>query len=89
VKLSLERIFRALASLNHPRAIQIVADLALEKKSRWRHATENRNASILAHGVKPIGKEGFEEMLQLAAGFMGFDLERESNPIPPLDARWF
>ena len=89
VKLSLEQLFRALAALDHPRARQIVTDLALEKESRWRAATARRNTSILAHGVSPISKDGFEQMKQLAAEFLGFGLEREGNSIPPLDARWF
>jgi hypothetical protein len=57
--------------------------------SRWRAATEKRNSSLLAHGVLPIGREGFEQMKQIAAGFLGFDLDREAHPIPPLDVRWF
>jgi hypothetical protein len=27
-------------------------------------------------------------MKQLAAGFLGYDLTLELNPIPPLDPRW-
>lgn len=93
VKLSLEQIFRALATLGHAYAIRIVNDLdgATDGKgqSRWRSATEKRNASILAHGVLPIGDAGFEQMKQLAVEFLGFDLADETNRIPPLDPRWF
>ncbi|MFN3407893.1 MAG: TIGR02710 family CRISPR-associated CARF protein [Limisphaerales bacterium] len=88
IRLSLEQTFRALAALGHERARAIVADLDA-KKSRWRAATEKRNTSILAHGVQPIGANGFEEMKQIATDFLGFDLTRETNPIPPLDPRWF
>jgi hypothetical protein len=28
-------------------------------------------------------------MKQIATDFLGFDLTRETNPIPPLDPRWF
>lgn len=93
VRLSLEQIFRILATLDHAQAIRIVHDLddstAGGGHSRWRIATEKRNTSILAHGVLPIGETGFEQMRQLAAEFLGFDLAREANPIPPLDPRWF
>ncbi len=93
IKLSLEQIYFALAVLGHERSRQIVADIefvdpAGKTRSRWRAATEKRNSSILAHGVQPIGAEGFEQMKQLAKEFLGFDLAREANPIPPLDARW-
>jgi hypothetical protein len=57
---------------------------ALERKSRWRQATEKRNASIQAHGVSPIGVGGFGAMKKIAAKFLGFDLAREANPIAPL-----
>lgn len=94
IKLSLEQTFRALAALGHPRAQAIVADLDAKDptgkaRSRFRAATEKRNASILAHGVLPIGRDGFGQMKTIATDFLGFDLIREANPIPPLDPRWF
>jgi CRISPR-associated protein (TIGR02710 family) len=94
VKLSLEQVFRALAALGDARAQRIVADLDAQDavgktKSRWRAATEKRNASILAHGVKAIGKDGFAQMTQIASEFLGFDLAHQTNPIPPLDPQWF
>ncbi len=93
IRFSLEQCFRALAALDHPYAAAIVADLENRDKagkiqSLWRTATEKRNTSILAHGVLPIGKEGFDQMKQLATDFLGFDLSQEANPIPPLDPRW-
>ncbi len=94
IKLGMEQVFRALAVLGHERARAIVADIdskdaSGKTASRWRAATEKRNASILAHGVTPIGKDGFEQMKRIASEFLGFDLENEANPIPPLDPRWF
>jgi len=94
LKLSLEETFRALAALGHACVRSVVEDLdrkdaSGKTKSRWRIATEKRNTSILAHGVTPIGKDGFEQMKQLAVEFLRFELDREHNPIPPLDVRWF
>jgi len=89
IKLSLEQCLLALSELGHPQARAIAADIALGNKSRFRTATEKRNSSILAHGVLPIGKDGFEQMKQIASEFFGFDLSREENPIPPLDPAWF
>lgn len=88
VRLSLEQVFRATSRLGDSRADVIVADLERGKKSRWRFATEKRNASILAHGVNAIGQEGFETMKELAAEFLGFELAGEANPAPSLDSRW-
>lgn len=94
VDLSLEQSFRALHVLGDPRVAAVVTDLDQighdpKTTSRWRQATEKRNASILAHGVQPIGAEGFEVMKAIAAGFLSLKLDREANPIPPLDSRWF
>jgi CRISPR-associated protein (TIGR02710 family) len=89
IKLSLEQSFLALAALGHERARAIAANIALDKKSRFRAATEKRNTSILAHGVQPIGADGFAQMKQIATEFLGFDLTQEAHPIPPLDPNWF
>ena len=88
VSLSLEQIYLALHQLGDARAGTVASDLALEKNSCWRLATKKRNTSILAHGVQPIGADGLAQMKQLAAEFLGFDLEREGSPIPPLNPRW-
>jgi CRISPR-associated protein (TIGR02710 family) len=88
VKLSLEQVFRALGQLGHPQAATVVTDIARGNQSRWRAATEKRNSSILAHGVSPIGADGFQQMKTIAVEFLGFDLTAEANPIPPLDPRW-
>src|SRR5690606_39155067 len=93
IKLSQEQCFRALAALGHSRATIIAADLDAKdesgkSRSRWRTATEKRNTSILAHGVQPIDRQGFDQMKDLASEFLGFDLTREANPIPPMDPRW-
>ena len=89
IKLSLEQSFLALNALGHEPARAIAADIALGVKSRFRAATEKRNASILAHGVQPIGADGFEQMKQIATDFLAFDLAREAHPISPLDPQWF
>jgi CRISPR-associated protein (TIGR02710 family) len=89
IKLSFEQCLLALAAIGHPQAKAIKADIDLGEKSRFRTATEKRNASILAHGVQPIGRDGFDQMTKIASEFFGFDLSREENPIPPLDPAWF
>lgn len=94
VDLSLEHCFRALHALGDARVAMVVGDLDLvdargRTASRWRQATEKRNSSILAHGVQPIGLDGFETMKQRAEEFLGFDLQLEANPILPLDPGWF
>ena len=83
LKLGLEDCYKALARLGHERAKLVMGGL-----KRWRAATEQRNASILAHGVKSIGAGGFEEMKGIATDFLGFDLSKEANPIPPFDPQW-
>lgn len=88
VKLSLEHLYLALAALGHEKATAIAHDISLDKNSRWRIATENRNASILAHGVQSIGETGFVRMKEFCSEFLGFDLDREMKPILPMDARW-
>lgn len=89
VKLSLEQLYLALAALGHETAKKVAADIAQGNAgSRWRKATSQRNSGILAHGVSPIGKDGFDRMKELCAEFLGYDLGRQTNPIPPLDPRW-
>ena len=93
VDLSMELSFRALHALGEVRVARMVEDIAMadsgsKSASRWRRATEKRNTSILAHGVQPIGEDGFAQMKQLATEFLGFQLEQEANPILPLDLRW-
>jgi CRISPR-associated protein (TIGR02710 family) len=89
IKLSLEQCFFALAALGHERACTIRGDIELGHRSRFRSATEMRNGSILAHGVRAVGRKGFDEMKSVASEFFKFDLSGESNPILPLDERWF
>ena len=88
VVLGLESLYQAIFALGDKRGEGIVADLKLERKSQWRAATSKRNHSILAHGTSPIGADGFNAMKKLASEFLGFDLSKEANPIPPLDHRW-
>ena len=93
IDLSLEQSFRALHAVGYERVATVVPDLDRvdaqgKSVSRWRQATEKRNTSILAHGVQPIGLEGFAQMKQLAVEFLGFCLDQPTNPVPPLDPRW-
>jgi CRISPR-associated protein (TIGR02710 family) len=93
IRLGLEDLYRALAALNHDRAKAVVADIEAKDasgrtRSRWRAATEKRNASILAHGVQAIGRDGFDNMKAIASEFLEFDLAHEANPIPALNPRW-
>lgn len=93
IKLSSELCFRALHAVGDPRGTAVVTDLdrkdaAGKAASRWRAATEKRNASILAHGLQPVGAAGFEQMKRLATEFLGFDLQRETLPTPPLEPGW-
>lgn len=85
----MEKCYHAAHAMRYARANHIVADIALGDKGRWRQATAMRNTSILAHGVQPIGADGFARMKALATEFLGFDLSREANPLPQLNVRWF
>jgi len=69
--------------------LNINSDLAKEQKSQLRKATENRNKSILNHGLKPVSLEDFKSMSSIASELFTFDLTQETNPIPNLDPRWF
>lgn len=89
ILLSMDQAFRALDRLGDVRARAIVAELNLGKKNRWHAATEKRNTSILAHGVTPISSDGFTAMKAIASELLGFDLDREANPIPALEHGWF
>jgi CRISPR-associated protein (TIGR02710 family) len=93
IRLSLEQSFRALHALGDPRVALVNQDLNQvdgkgKSTSRWRQATEKRNSSILGHGIRPIGSEGFEQMKRLTGELLGFDLSQIANPIPPLDPQW-
>ncbi len=88
VRFSLESALRAAADLGWEPAKRLADDIALGDRSRLRGATEKRNTSILAHGVQPIGEEGFRQMCELATELFGFRLDQESHPIPPFDVRW-
>jgi hypothetical protein len=89
----LEQSFRALHALEDQLVAKAIAgitkaDAGDKNPSRWRQAIEKRYTSILAHGIQPIGADGFAAMKQIAAEFLGFELEVQSNPFPPLDVRW-
>lgn len=93
IKFSLEQCYRALAAMGHQHASAVVADLGPREgpernQSRWRAATEKRNTSILAHGVRPICAEGFAAMKAVATDYLGFNLTGEINPVLPLNPHW-
>ncbi len=94
IDLSMEQSFRALHALADPRVADLVkdfdrADAKGKPASRWRRATAQRNSSILAHGVQPIGQDGFAAMKVLATEFLDFKLLAEANPFPVLEINWF
>jgi CRISPR-associated protein (TIGR02710 family) len=89
IKLSLEQLFHALARTDAAGKVgKIIEDLALDKASRLRHATQHRNTSILAHGTSAIGAEGFYDMKAIASEFFAFDLASERHPFPEFDFNW-
>ncbi len=87
IKLALEAGINYLHALGDDRVAHLIEDLS-QKNPRLRNATKNRNKGILAHGTEAIGEKGFLEFKSIAQELFGFDLERERNPIPPLDPRW-
>ncbi len=88
VKLGLRDINRALEELDYAPARTMAADVRLGPKSQWNRVAQWRNQGILAHGVAPVGQPQLAEMKQVAAGLLGFQLDREEHPFPPLDHRW-
>jgi CRISPR-associated protein (TIGR02710 family) len=89
VDLAMEELFRALAWLGHPQAKVVIEEIDTSPaKSRWRHATARRNTSILAHGVLPVGPEGFADLRSIATGLVGLAVTHEANPIPPFQPSW-
>lgn len=92
IKLSLEQVFFALNLVDPENAVakRIVQDVQLgESKSQFRQATSRRNTSMLAHGFNPISEKDFEDMKALISEFFGWDLSRETFPIPPFQEDWF
>lgn len=87
IKLALEKCIEALNDLGDRRVEKIFPQL--KKGSDWRKATEKRNAGIRAHGLTPVDAEAFNEMKRVASELLGFNLNREHNPILPMDQRWF
>jgi hypothetical protein len=83
----LEAIIDTLHKLQDERVAGMIEDLK-SNNPRLRDVAQTRNNGILAHGTSAVGPEGFANFKAVAAEFFGFDLERERNPIPPLDSRW-
>jgi CRISPR-associated protein (TIGR02710 family) len=87
INLGLEQIFRCLLDLGDSGVKSIVEDLD-SRGSRIRAVTKTRNEGMLAHGVSPVGKQGFEAMKQIAAEFFGMNLTQCEHPMPPFEPRW-
>ncbi len=83
IKLGLEAIIDTLHRLQDERVAGMIEDLP-----RLRDVAQTRNNGILAHGTSAVGPDGFANFKAIAAEFFAFDLERERNPILPLDSRW-
>jgi hypothetical protein len=87
----LEQVYRALAHLAHPAGLRAVADFdgPASLKSAWRAATQRRNQSILAHGLQPVGEEGFNNFATLVADYTGQDTTHIDLDAPAWDSAWF
>lgn len=84
---SMEQLARALNALGDPSMRPLCEDLDADYKSRFRAATEKRNASILAHGVTPVDARGFTSLRNAAEEFAGMRI-RETHPLPAFDTGW-
>lgn len=89
--MALENIYRALAHLKHPAGQRAVTDFdgPVSLKTPWRQATQRRNQSILAHGLQPVGQEGFETLAALVADYTGEDTSQVDIEAPVFNAAWF
>jgi CRISPR-associated protein (TIGR02710 family) len=88
---ALEDVYRVLAHLGHPSGLRAVADFDSPNalKSGWRQATQRRNQSILAHGLQPVGQEGFSVLATLVGAYTGQDTARIALEAPAFDHAWF
>lgn len=87
-RLAQEACHLALARLGDPASQAVAADIDAGNHSRWRRATRQRNASILAHGTDTIGEKGFATMQGVATDLLAFDLGREHAPFPQFHPGW-
>lgn len=84
---SMEHLARALRRLGDQAILPLCEDLDLDKKSRFRGATETRNASILAHGVRQVDQAGFDGLVAIASEFLGISIT-QVPAAPPFDLAW-
>jgi CRISPR-associated protein (TIGR02710 family) len=89
IELGMEGMAFELARIGFPRAQRLADDLQLGKESRLGSVATMRNKGILAHGVRAVGEQGFDEFKGVAAEFFGFELSQQRNPVPPLSPAWF
>lgn len=89
--IALEQVFSALAHLRHPAGLRAVSDFTGPDslRSPWRAATQRRNQSILAHGLKPVGPEGFAALGLLVADYTGENTTLVELSPPAWDSAWF
>lgn len=89
--ISLEQVYRALAHLDHPAGRRAVAEFDGPDALRtpWRQGTQRRNQSILAHGLQPVGADGFKALAALVADYTAEDLSRVDLNAPTFDPAWF
>jgi CRISPR-associated protein (TIGR02710 family) len=87
----LEQVYRALSHLGHPAGRQAVAEFdgPDSLKSHWRTATQRRNQSILAHGIRPVGPDGFASLAKLVADFTGENTTQVDLDAPGFNLVWF
>jgi CRISPR-associated protein (TIGR02710 family) len=84
---SMEMLARALHRLGDDKCNGLCEDLDMGYKSRFREATHSRNSSILAHGVKQVQKEEFNNLSQIAHQFLAISAS-DSQLAPPFDPAW-
>lgn len=84
---SMEHLARALHALGDESVLPLCEDLDKVRKSDFRAATSNRNASILAHGVAPVDQAGFEALKTVASRFLSLVIT-QTHPLPSFDPAW-
>lgn len=84
---SMEHLARALHYLGDDQVCSLCNDLDLENKSTFRKATQSRNASILAHGVREVQAEEFTNLSHIAGKFLSISGSAKKLS-PAFDPEW-